>query len=349
MIKTDLGGNSQLYTDLAELQKLKSKAKDNDGEGLRLAAEQFEQLFLNMLLKSMRDANSSFGEGNFMNSSQTRFYQEMFDNQLAMEVSSSKGIGLSDVIVRQLSQKAGDNNNLQSEDLKPFDLEANRMNQAFDQAAAMAATALLAKAEGQENPPGLTLSNDQKDTLDALFKAQLEKAETKTDDNIPQSFNSPEEFVDVVMPLARRVSGELGVDPRVLVAQAALETGWGRFMVRDADGANSNNLFNIKADSRWQGESAQVTTLEYRDGLPQKEKAAFRSYANFEDSFRDYVDFLKQSPRYQDALRNAADPHEYVRQLQEAGYATDPNYADKISNIFEGEFLAGNPAGGKEG
>jgi flagellar protein FlgJ len=84
MIKTGAGGNAQLYTDLAELQKLKSKAKTNSDEGLRLAAQQFEQLFLNMLLRSMRDANAALGDDNFMNSSQTKFYQGMYDNQISM-------------------------------------------------------------------------------------------------------------------------------------------------------------------------------------------------------------------------------------------------------------------------
>lgn len=338
MIKTG-AQNAQLYTDLAELQKLKIQSKGKGDEGLRLAAEQFEQLFLNMLLRSMRDANAAFGEDNFMNSSQTKFYQGMFDNQIAMEVSSAKGVGLADVLVRQLSGTAGDRS-AGAKEMKPLDMDSRQLNQAFDQAASIAASALLAKAEGQENPPGITLTDEQKSTVRAVFEQQLSQVVQQPVESLPDRFETPEQFVEKLLPLAERVSGELGVDPRVLLAQAALETGWGKFMVRSADGANSNNLFNIKADSRWSGDSAQVSTLEYKDGVAQRERAAFRSYGSYEESFRDYVEFLKSSPRYRLALDSAADPYDYVRQLQDAGYATDPQYADKIKNIFDGELLA---------
>jgi len=347
MIKTGAGSNAQLYSDLAELQKLKSQAKTNSDESLRQAAQQFEQLFMNMLLKSMRDANAAFGEDNFMNSSQTKFYQSMFDNQLAQELSvSSNGIGLTDVLVRQLGGKVDQPNR---SELKPLDLNSRQLNQAFDQAASIAASALLAKAEGQENPPGVTLTEEQKTTVKEVFEQQLEAAKNIKQQDLPDRFESPEQFVDNLMPLAEKVAGELGVDPRVLLAQAALETGWGKFMVRSPDGSNSNNLFNIKADKRWQGDSAQVSTLEYRNGVAQREKAFFRSYDSYEDSFRDYVSFLKNSPRYKIALESAGDPYDYVRQLQEAGYATDPEYANKIQNIFEGELLASRSSSTKEG
>jgi flagellar protein FlgJ len=346
MIKAGAGQNTQLYTDLAELQKLKSQSKGSEGESLRLAAEQFEQLFLNMLLRSMRDANEAFGKDNFMNSSQTKFYQGMFDNQIAMEVSSAQGVGLSDVLVRQLSHSAGQEMS-GAEELKPLDMKARQMNSAIDQAASIAASALLAKAEGQENPPGITLTDEQKSTVQEVFEKRLNGAESVAS-NLPERFETPEEFVEKLLPLADKVSGELGVDPRVLLAQAALETGWGKYMVRSTDGMNSNNLFNIKADTRWQGDSAQVSTLEYKDGVAQKERAFFRSYDSYEDSFRDYVDFLKASPRYRLALDSAADPYDYVQQLQEAGYATDPEYAEKIKNIFDGELLASSGVTNKE-
>jgi flagellar protein FlgJ len=119
-------------------------------------------------------------------------------------------------------------------------------------------------------------------------------------------------------------------------------------MVRSPDGSNSNNLFNIKADRRWDGDSAQVATLEYRDGVAQREKALFRSYPSYEDSFNDYVDFLKNSSRYQQALQSADNPYDYIQKLQDAGYATDPAYADKIKNIFEGELLASKSRSTKE-
>lgn len=345
MIKTGVN-NTQLYSDLAQLRKLNAEAKENGEEALKVAAQQFEQLFLNMLLRSMREANQSFGDDNFLNSSQSRMYQSMYDNQISLEIAGSQGIGLTDVLVRQLG---GQVENRTTPNIGEVDLDARRLNQAFDQAAAIASSALLAKAKGQENPPGVTLTDEQKQTVKEVFEQQLQTARTTPTTTLPDRFESPEEFVEKLMPLAQEVAGDLGVDPRVLLAQAALETGWGKFLVRSADGTNSNNLFNIKADSRWGGDSTQVSTLEYRDGIAQREKAAFRSYNSYEDSFRDYVDFLKNSPRYQLALESASNPYDYVQQLQDAGYATDPQYADKIKNIFEGEWLASKGSDSGEG
>ena len=133
----------------------------------------------------------------------------------------------------------------------------------------------------------------------------------------PQRFESPVQFVEALMPLAESVASEIGVDPKVLLAQAALETGWGKHLVQRGEGGSSYNLFNIKADSRWDGDSAATMTLEFRDGVAQRERAAFRAYDSFEQSFRDYISFLKNSPRYQIALQSAGDPYAYLNQLQQ--------------------------------
>ena len=152
------------------------------------------------------------------------------------------------------------------------------------------------------------------------------------------------------MPLAEKAAGMLGVSPSVLLAQAALETGWGKFVTRDtASGKSSFNLFNIKADSRWQGDAVQVQTLEYRGGVPEKEQARFRAYEDYADSFNDYVEFLQTNPRYQQALEQAEDPGRFVRELHAAGYATDPEYATKIERIFNSDLLAALGAGAQEG
>ncbi|MCA1805665.1 MAG: glucosaminidase domain-containing protein [Xanthomonadaceae bacterium] len=126
----------------------------------------------------------------------------------------------------------------------------------------------------------------------------------------------------------------------MLIAQAALETGWGRAMPRHEDGSPSHNLFGIKADSRWDGERVAVQTMEFRDGLMQRERASFRSYQSLAQGFEDYVSFLRENPRYQQALEAAGDGGRYLRELQQAGYATDPEYADKINAILGGERLA---------
>ncbi|OQX36262.1 MAG: flagellar rod assembly protein/muramidase FlgJ, partial [Candidatus Sedimenticola endophacoides] len=149
------------------------------------------------------------------------------------------------------------------------------------------------------------------------------------------------EFVERLLPWAREAAALLGLQPEALLAQAALETGWGRRMVRFSDGAPAHNLFGIKADRRWQGNKVAVNTLEYEQGVAVRHRAYFRAYDSFRDSFSDYVRFLRQSPRYQGALALAEDPAAYFGELQRAGYATDPAYARKITRILEDEVLRG--------
>jgi len=153
-------------------------------------------------------------------------------------------------------------------------------------------------------------------------------------------YSSPSTFVKAIWSDAEQAAGQLGVDPQVLVAQAALETGWGRGVIRHADGRSTNNLFGIKAGSAWQKETAAVPTIEYRDGVAVKQVAAFRSYDSPTASFQDYVQFLRNNPRYKEALLHAGDPRQFASALQEAGYATDPRYAEKMSNVLNGDTLA---------
>jgi flagellar protein FlgJ len=151
--------------------------------------------------------------------------------------------------------------------------------------------------------------------------------------------DSPEAFVEELWPHAQRTAQELGTRPELLLAQAALETGWGQHMIRGTDGSNSLNLFGIKADARWQGERAVTETIEFEDGLMRKRRASFRAYASLADSFTDYADFLKANPRYREALHTAADAPAFARALSAAGYATDPDYSGKITRILDGERL----------
>ena len=148
-----------------------------------------------------------------------------------------------------------------------------------------------------------------------------------------KAFSSADEFVNTMLPMAKEAAERIGVDPRYLVAQAALETGWGKSVMRAQDGSSSHNLFGIKASSNWKGESARAITSEFRDGAMVKETAEFRSYASYKDSFHDLVTLLQTNNRYQDVVKSADNPEQFVRELQKAGYATDPNYASKISQI----------------
>ena len=154
------------------------------------------------------------------------------------------------------------------------------------------------------------------------------------------SFDSPESFVRQLWSMAEKAAQKIGVTPEVILSQAALETGWGKHVIAKTDQASSHNLFNIKADSRWDGETASIGTVEYRNGVAVKEQAKFRVYESYQDSFNDYIDFLQTQPRYQDALQNTADPEAFIEGLHKAGYATDPAYADKIKRIMNSETLA---------
>lgn len=148
-----------------------------------------------------------------------------------------------------------------------------------------------------------------------------------------KAFSSADEFVNTMLPMAKEAAERIGVDPRYLVAQAALETGWGKSVMRAQDGSSSHNLFGIKTGSSWKGDSARAITSEFRNGEMVKETAEFRSYDSYKDSFHDLVTLLQNNNRYQDVVKSADNPEQFVRELQKAGYATDPDYASKISQI----------------
>lgn len=306
---------TNFYADFQGMAGLRSRAQSNPQEVLKEVAGQFEALFLEQVMKSMRSA--SLGEGMF-DSDQTKTFQEMWDKQLAKDLSSNgRGLGLADMLVRQLGGQG-------------------------------AAPRSPDRGHAVRQAIGVSAGVTSGESADAVAESTPEAASGATrrvaerhDDWRPES---PEAFIRELWPRAQGAAAELGVAPEVLVAQAALETGWGRSVSRDADGSSSHNLFNIKADRRWDGDSVNISTLEYRDGVAVRERAAFRAYGSFEESFGDYVAFLRENPRYGDALANAGDPHAFVRELQEAGYATDPNYASKIGSILARDEMRQNVA-----
>jgi flagellar protein FlgJ len=282
--------SASVYTDFQGLASLKGKAQKDSAGSLDEVARQFESLFVQMMVKSMRQA--SLGEG-ALDSDQSLFYRDMYDQQLSLHLANSGGLGLTEVIKRQLGGETG------APETKGIDLDGYRHR-----------PVPMAKPLASVAPP----------------KAG------RIDEPEPAS---PEEFVRQLWPLAQEAAAKLGQEPHALIAQAALETGWGRHMIRRPDGSSSHNLFNIKADHRWDGERASVDTLEYEQGAAVKKKANFRAYGSYRDSFNDYVEFLRSSPRYQGAL-DETQGGGYFAELQKAGYATDPNYAEKISSVMSG-------------
>ncbi|MHC6528078.1 flagellar assembly peptidoglycan hydrolase FlgJ [Vibrio sp. V39_P1S14PM300] len=297
------GNDIGFIHDIANLDKLRQKAVDGDESSekaaLTAAAKQFEAIFTSMLFKSMREANSGF-ESDLMRNQNEQFYRQMMDEQMSSEMSASGSLGLADMIVAQLSQGSVKN---QGAAAKADDFEA------------MMERVKQVRQERAERPEEVVASAPQTQRVDK-----------------PARFDTPENFISSLRPYAQRAARALGVDPSLLLAQAALETGWGQKVIHNARGS-SNNLFNIKADRSWGGHKVATQTLEYHQGVPVKERAAFRSYANYQDSFDDYVRFLNDNPRYQTALRHGGDSEQFIRGIHKAGYATDPKYADKVLQV----------------
>jgi len=302
---------ANIYTDFSGLNQLKHEAVSDREAALQQVAKQFEGIFLSQMLKSMRQAGDVFSEGNILNSSESDFYQDMFDSQLSLSLSGGQGIGLAEVMVRQLSRDT-------------------------DDVAAMPGRKLtLADYDRSVPAPSASLPDRLEEVKSLTGGNDIQRAGPA-----PAVFESPAQFVEHLLPLAEAAAADSGIDPRLMVAQAALETGWGRHMIEGEQGAPSFNLFGIKADSRWSGNSVDILTTEYRDGVAMKERAAFRAYDNYEASFRDYARFLEQNPRYRDVLSVADQPAEFAERLQKAGYATDPNYGSKIRSILGSQHLS---------
>lgn len=285
--------------DIGSLDRLRQQAvngeEGSEKEALTAAAKQFEAIFTSMLFKSMRDANSSF-KSDMLNSQNEQFYRQMQDDQMASELSANGSLGLADMIVAQLS--AGQASDATEDKVRSEGFDTSLQRPQF--------------------------SGRSEDRTSEIQSASVAKQ--------PVSFDSPESFVTSMKPYAEKAASALGVDSSLLLAQAALETGWGSKMVKNSLG-NSNNLFNIKADRSWKGDKVATQTLEFHGKTAVKESASFRSYSSFEDSFNDYVKFLNENPRYETALQHQGNSENFIKGIHQAGYATDPNYADKVLRV----------------
>ncbi|KXF81289.1 flagellar assembly peptidoglycan hydrolase FlgJ [Enterovibrio coralii] len=302
--------------DLSRLDVLRQKAANGEqsDDAMRAAAEQFEALFTQMLFKSMRQANEAF-ESDLIDNRTSKFYEQMADEQLSSALSSEGSLGLADLIVEQFK-------GLQNSE--PMDVANNPASERInlDRVIPLTPTTspdaqVLPEMEYAKLAGQLPLDSSPMPPLQAKAKP----------------FETPDEFVSRLTPYAQKAARALGTDPALLIAQAALETGWGKKVIANAKGS-SHNLFNIKADPRWNGGKVATQTLEFYDDIPVQEMASFRAYASYEDSFNDYVRFLNENPRYEAALTQTAQPEQFISGLQQAGYATDPQYSNKVMSIF---------------
>jgi flagellar protein FlgJ len=281
-----LKAEAPAYTDIAGLSKLKRAAGNNDPAAIRMVAQQFESMFTRMMLKSMRDAT---GRDPMFGSDQEQMYQGMADDQLSVQLSKGKGLGLADMLVRQL-QKMG--------------------VKGADQAGSTAAAGTKATA---------AYTSTQKASATTTSAAASDATKTG--------------FVQDLWPQAQQAGQLLGVDPRHLLAQAALESNWGRNVPQDSAGRSSNNLFGIKASADWTGATVTNGTQEFQGGAPTNTAAQFKAYATPAQSFQDYVALLRNNPRYATALNTGGDLQAFASGLQRGGYATDPDYANKIAAV----------------
>jgi peptidoglycan hydrolase FlgJ len=266
------------YTDVNGLAAL--KRDPNSPEAISAVAKQVEALFLQMMLKSMRDATSA----EETNSNEMGMYQDMFDKQVALSISQHADLGISRLLKRQLAGKPA-----------PAALKLPSGMPTASAAAPGAAGATLAQ--------------------------------------------TPAEFVHRMLPPIRRAAGALGLDPMGMLAQAALETGWGQRMPRNADGSLSHNMFGIKAGDEWTGARASADTMEVTNGVATPRRTTFRAYGSIEESVNDFASLLKNSPRYRDVIAAGGNAGAYVASMGKSGYATDPEYANKLNQILRSDTL----------
>jgi flagellar protein FlgJ len=288
-------------TDFGQFASLRAAAKLKDPKALSQAAKQFEALFTEMILKTAHQTKL----GDDLTGEQGDLYQDMFDQQMALHMSAGKGLGLADMLVRQLGGLHG----ASSAD----SAASSTQGAASDAAGAPVAGSASGTARNAGWQRGSTHATPTK---------------------------SAQDFVNAIRPHAEKAAAQLGIPARALIAQAALETGWGRHMAAKSDGASGVNLFGVKAQAGWAGATQTHRTAEYQNGQWSSGQASFRSYGSIAASFDGYVKFLKTNPRYADALRSG-DVHGFAQGLQKAGYATDPQYAQKLIRVAYGPQMAG--------
>ena len=267
------------YTDVTGLEAL--KRDPNSPQAINAVAQQVEALFLQMMLKSMRDATAADSP----DSNEMGMYQDMFDKQVALSISQHADLGIGRLLKRQL--------------------------------------------EGRSSAAGAALKIGSGETSSAWPSSVPTAAIAHT----------PTEFVNRMMPAIRRAALGLGIDPKGMLAQAALETGWGQRMPRNEDGSLSNNMFGIKAGDEWAGPKVSADTVEVVNGVAVQRRTSFRAYGSIEESVNDFANLLKNSPRYRDVVAAGSNAQGYVDSMGKSGYATDPDYGNKLNQILRGDTL----------
>ena len=285
-----------LAIDSRSLGNLKMSVKDNSPESIKAAAKQFEALFMNMMLKSMRQAG---GQNGPFDNEQTRTFTSMLDQQLTHNM-SNRGIGLADMLVKQLTNNA----------------MSQALNSGDDSQSATSTSATQGINAYRDNlkleSPGVSHT----------------KSDTTTSSHV-------REFQEKLGVHAEEASKATGIPAKFMLGQAALETGWGKKQIKTVDGSESHNVFGVKANSSWKGKTVNAVTTEYVDGVAQRKVETFKAYDSYSDAFKDYANMLTKNPRYGNVIAHAKDATSFAYGMQKAGYATDPQYANKLSKIIK--------------
>lgn len=283
--------------DTQSLNDLKAKAGKDPAGNIRPVARQVEGMFVQMMLKSMREALPKDG---IFSSDSSRLYTSMYDQQIAQQMTSGKGLGLADVIVKQMAAAQG----------VPPEEAPQQVPMKFD----------LEKVTSYQNQ-----------ALTQMVRKAVPKAPESTDE--PLTGDSKDFLAQLSLP-ARLASQQSGVPHHLILAQAALESGWGQRQIRRENGEPSFNIFGVKATGSWKGPTTEITTTEYENGEAKKIKAKFRVYSSYLEALSDYVGVLSRNPRYA-AVTQAATAEQGAQALQNAGYATDPQYARKLTSMIQ--------------
>jgi flagellar protein FlgJ len=291
----------QLAFDAKEIGKLQQGAKSNTPEAIKASAKQFEALFMNMIMKSMRDATPPDG---LMDNNETKTYTAMMDQKVSENL-AKRGVGLADVLFRQLS------------------------------------VVTSTPASGAQNESTLDPSMRKPVTpLNNSFEGGLPALTVPVRKSFPAQPAHVKAFQDKFGAEAEIASRATGIPAKFMLGQAALETGWGKKEIIATNGMTSHNLFGIKAGSGWQGKVVEARTTEYVNGVAHSRIEKFRAYDSYADAFKDYGRLITHNPRYKNVMENVTDATGFAQSLQRAGYATDPQYAAKVASIIKNSLLA---------
>lgn len=302
MIDSNLTG--KLALDANSLSDLKIASKDNSPASVKAVASQFEAMFVNMMLKSMRDATPQ--EGMFDNE-QTKTFTAMLDQQLSQNI-ASQGVGLADILTRQLTRTAS---------FKPSELPFEEI-----------------KGMVPQSNTDLEIGGNNLHSFKTLPSNAGNPVERTSNNASPaQPTGNVLAFKNRVLSHAEQVSRETGIPAHFMIGQAALESGWGKREIKGLDGTPSHNLFGIKANAAWKGKVVEAMTTEYVNGVKQKRIEKFRAYDSYAETFQDFAKLMKNNPRYERVMANLDNVNHYAAAIQKSGYATDPNYANKLISV----------------